>query len=231
MEKRELKKLIDTAAGRIPADLVVRNGKIADVFSGDFVEGDLAVSGGLVAGIGRYEGETVVDTGGQYVLPGFIDGHIHIESSYLCPEELGRLLVPHGTAAIIADPHEIVNVCGLEGLDYMRSAAAASALEVYFMVPSCVPATPFEHAGAELDAAVLSVPMDAEGVLGLGELMNYPGVVNGDGPVLDKILLAHRKGKLIDGHSPGLGGMPLNAYAAARIYTKNILRQSENSFR
>jgi adenine deaminase len=161
----------------------------------------------------------VVDAGGQYVLPGFIDGHIHIEFSYLCSEELGRLLAPHGTAAIIADPHEIVNVCGLAGLDYMRAAAAASVLGVYFMAPSCVPSTPFEHAGAELDAAALSVPMDAEGVLGLGEFMNYPGVVNGDDPALDKLLLAYRKGKLIDDHSPGLGGMSLNAYAAARIHT------------
>jgi adenine deaminase len=219
MEKRELKKLIDTAAGRVPADLVVRNGRIADVYSGTFIEGDLAVSGGLVAGTGRYEGETVVDAGGQYVLPGFIDGHIHIESSYLCPEELGRLLVPHGTAAIIADPHEMVNVRGLAGLDYMRAAAAASALRVYFMAPSCVPSNPFEHAGAELDAAALAAPLDAEGVLGLGEFMNYPGVVNGDGPVLDKLLLAYRKGRLVDGHSPGLGGTLLNAYAAARIHT------------
>jgi adenine deaminase len=127
--------------------------------------------------------------------------------------------VPHGTAAIVADPHEIVNVCGLAGLDYMRAAAAAAALDIYFMAPSCVPATPFEHAGAELDAAALAVPLDAEGVLGLGEFMNYPGVVNGDGPVLDKLLLAYRRGKLVDGHSPGLRGTPLNAYAAALIHT------------
>jgi adenine deaminase len=219
MNKKELKKLIDIAAGRIPADLLIRNGKIADVYAGGFIEADLAISGGLIAGLGTYEGRQVIDAGGQYILPGFIESHIHIESSFLCPEELSRLLVPHGTSTIIADPHEIVNVCGLRGLRYMMDAAKAAALDIKFMVPSCVPTASFEHAGAVLDAAALKEPLDEDGIFGLGEFMDYPAVIRGDEAALDKILLALERGKLIDGHSPGLGGNALNAYAAAYIHT------------
>ena len=222
MDKVTLKKLIDTAAGRTPADLVIRNGIIADVYSGRFFEGELAVSGGLIAalaGNGSYKGVEVIDAGGQYVLPGFIDSHIHIESSFLSPGELGRLLLPLGTCTIIADPHEIVNVCGIAGLNYMLTAAADTAMDIKFMIPSCVPATPFEHAGAVLDANALAGSIRNENILGLGELMDYPGVINNDNGVLDKILLAKSQGKLIDGHSPGLKGRQLNAYAAASVHT------------
>jgi adenine deaminase len=218
-EKAALKKLIDTAAGRVPADLVIRNGIIADVYTGRFIEGDLAVSGGLIAGVGGYEGRDLIDAAGQYLLPGFIDSHIHIESSYLSPEELGRLLVPHGGTTIIADPHEIVNVCGLAGLEYMMRAAEGTVLDIKFMLPSCVPATPFEHAGAALDAAAMGEPIRDERILGLGEFMNFPGVVAGDDGVLDKLLAARLRNKLIDGHSPRLRGNDLNAYAAALIKT------------
>jgi adenine deaminase len=219
MTKRDLKKLIDTAAGRVPADIVIRNGKIADVYSGRFIETGLAISGGLIAGLGNYQGLTVIDAGGQYILPGFIESHIHIESSFLCPEELGRLLVPHGTTTIIADPHEIVNVCGLPGLRYMMDAAGGTLLDIKFMAPSCVPAAVHEHAGAALDAEALEEPLGEPGILGLGEFMNYPAVIQGDDAALDKILLALNRGKLIDGHSPGLTGGDLNAYAAAYIHT------------
>jgi adenine deaminase len=219
MTQGDLKKLIDTAAGRVPADLVIRNGKIADVYAGRFIEADLAVRGGRIAGIGTYEGRETIDAGGRYVLPGFIESHIHIESSFLCPEELSRLLVPHGTATLIADPHEIVNVCGLRGLRYMMNAAKAAALDIKFMVPSCVPTASFEHAGAVLDAEALKEPLGEENILGLGEFMNYPAVIRGDEAALDKIFLAREQGKLIDGHSPGLIGGDLNAYAAAGIHT------------
>ncbi|MDR2259233.1 MAG: adenine deaminase [Treponema sp.] len=219
MTKGDLKNLIDTAAGRIPADLVIRNGKIADVYAGRFIEADLAVSGGLIAGLGSYEGRETINAGGRYVLPGFIESHIHIESSFLCPEELSRLLVPRGAATIIADPHEIVNVCGLRGLRYMMDAAEAAALDIKFMVPSCVPTAAFEHAGAVLDAEDLREPLGAPEILGLGEFMNYPAVIRGEEAALDKIFLALERGKLIDGHGPGLTGGALNAYAAAYIHT------------
>jgi adenine deaminase len=222
MTKNTLKKLIAVAAGRTPAELVLRGGKIADVYSGRFIEGDLAVTDGLVAaigGAGSYQGHETIDAAGQYVLPGFIDSHIHIESSFLSPPELGRLLVPRGTATIIADPHEVANVAGLTGLDYMLQTSEGIALDIKFMAPSCVPCTPFEHNGAALDAAALEAPLKHERILGLGEMMDYQGVINESDGALDKILLALGQGKLIDGHSPGLGGRELSAYMAGMIHT------------
>ena len=222
MDKVILKKLIDTAAGRIPADLVIINGIVADVFSGCFAEKDLAISGGLIAAVsepGTCKGIEIMDAGGQYVLPGFFDSHIHIESSFLSPGELGRLLLPLGTCTIIADPHEIVNVCGIAGLNYMLTAAGDTLMDIKFMAPSCVPASPFEHAGAVLDANALTGPLGNKNILGLGELMDYSGVINCDNGILDKILLAKSMGKIIDGHSLGLKGRQLNAYAAASIHS------------
>ncbi|MDR1863335.1 MAG: adenine deaminase [Treponema sp.] len=224
MDKKELKNLIDTAAGRVPADLVIRNGIIADVYSGGFIEGDLALSGGLIAALGEkgsYEGRETLDAGGLYVLPGYIDSHIHIESSFLSPSELARLLIPLGTAALIADPHEIVNVRGMAGFDYMLRAAEGLPLDIKFMAPSCVPATAFENAGAVLDAEDLRFPLENERVLGLGEMMDYEGLIRGDEKILAKILLALEKDKLIDGHSPGLSGKGLNAYMAGFIHTEH----------
>lgn len=217
MKKEELKKLIDTAAGRIPADVVIKNCKVVNVFSGKIVEGDIAISGDQIAGIGNYEGKEVVDAEGRYAAPGFIDSHIHIESSYVCPEEIGRLLVPHGGTTIIADPHEIVNVCGIRGLDYMMEAAEGTKLDIKYMLPSCVPATPFEHTGAVINAPEMEEPIKREGILGLGEFMNFPGVIGADDSVLDKLMTAKEEGKIIDGHGPAITGKALNAYASARI--------------
>jgi adenine deaminase len=222
MDKKTLKNLIDTAAGRRPADLVVRNGVIADVYSGSFIEADLAVCSGIIAalgGKGSYEGREVVDAGGLYVLPGYIDSHIHIESSFLSPPELVRLLIPLGTAALIADPHEIVNVRGMAGFEYMLKSAEGLPLEIKFMAPSCVPATAFENNGAVLEAEDLRPLLENRRVLGLGEMMDYEGLAKGDGKILDKILLALNRGKLIDGHSPGLKGRALKAYLAGFIHT------------
>ena len=215
--KAELKKLIDTAAGRIPADLVIKNCKVVNVFSGKIQEGDIAFSGDQIAGIGEYEGKEVIDAEGRYAAPGFIDSHIHIESSYVCPEEIGRLLVPHGGTTIMADPHEIVNVCGIAGLDYMMKAAENTVLDVKYELPSCVPATPWEHSGAVIDAEAMKEPITREGIAGLGEFMNFPGVINAADSDLDKIIVAKREGKFVDGHGPGIAGKDLNAYAAARI--------------
>jgi len=219
MEKRLLKKLIDIAAGRMPADLVIKNCKVVDVYSGTTTDGDIAICEDLIAGVGKYEGLRVIDGHGQYAAPGFIDSHIHVESSYVCPEELGRLIVPHGTTTIIADPHEITNVCGLDGLNYMIEASENTALDIKWMLPSCVPATPFEHAGAVIDAEAMKEPIQNENILGLGEFMNFPGVINASDDSLDKLLVAKNQGKPIDGHSPGTSGNALNAYAAARIRT------------
>lgn len=217
MKKENLKKLIDTAAGRIPADVVIKNCKVVNVFSGKIVEGDIALCGGQIAGVGSYEGITEVDAHGKYAAPGFIDGHIHIESSYVSPEEIGRLLVPHGGTTIIADPHEIVNVCGIRGLDYMMEAAKGTALDIKYVLPSCVPATPFENAGAVINAPEMEEPITRKEILGLGEFMNFPGVIGADESVLEKILVAKNEGKLIDGHGPGITGKELNAYCSAGI--------------
>jgi adenine deaminase len=218
-KNEDLKKLIDTAAGRIPADLVIRNGRVADVYQGRCIEGDVAVSGGFIAGVGRYEGAVEVDVRGGFVLPGFIDSHIHIESSFVSPGELGRLLAPHGTSTIIADPHEIVNVCGLAGLEYMLRASEETILDIKMMLPSCVPSTAFEHAGAVLDAGAMETPLADSRIWGMGEFMDYPAVINGTGAALDKLMLAKKTGKIIDGHSPHVRGKELNAYSSARIHT------------
>ena len=168
MTKDALKKLIQTAAGTIPAETVIKNCRVLNVFTGEWIDGDIALCGGEIAGVGSYAGEEEIDAGGRYAVPGFIDSHIHIESSYLSPEELGRLLVPHGGTTIIADPHEIVNVCGIKGLDYMMAAAENTALDIRFMLPSCVPATPFEHAGAVIGAAEMAEPIRRERILEIG---------------------------------------------------------------
>lgn len=219
MERNELKKLIDIASGRSLADLVIKNCKIVDVYNGIIIEGDIALSDNLIAGIGNYEGKKVIDAKGKYAAPGFIDSHIHIESSYVSPEELGRLVVPHGTTTIIADPHEIANVCGFKGINYMLNAAEGTALDIKMMLPSCVPATPFEHSGAKIDAKDMEEIMSSDKIHGLGEFMNFPGVTLGHDDVLDKLLVAENLGKVIDGHSPGLKGKDLNAYAATKIKT------------
>lgn len=219
MQKENLKKLLDVAAGRILADTVIKNCKVIDVYNGSIIAGDIALCDGIIAGVGNYEGRITIDAEGRYASPGFIDGHIHIESSYVSPEEIGRLLVPHGATTIIADPHEIVNVCGIPGLNYMLNASEKTALDIKFMLPSCVPATPFEHAGAIVDAKAMDTPIKDDRILGLGEYMNFPGIINAFDSELDKLCVAKKSGKLIDGHSPGIMGKDLNAYAAASVHT------------
>lgn len=219
LDKKGLKELIDVAAGRKKADLLIKNCKVVDVYNSEIYDGDIAIVNGKIAGVGEYEAKEVIDARGLYAAPGFIDAHIHIESSYVSPEELGRLVVPFGTTTIIADPHEIVNVCGIDGLDYMLAASEAVALDVKMMLPSCVPATPFENAGAIIDAAAMEEPIKNEKIPGLGEFMNFVGVSNASDDVLDKLLVAYKNNKIIDGHSPGLSGNLLNAYASAKIMT------------
>ena len=215
--KERLARVIDAAMGRIPADVVIKNCKVVNVFSGVIQEGNIAISGGQIVGIGDYEGEEVIDAEGRYATPGFIDSHIHIESSYVSPEELGRLVVPHGGTTIMADPHEIANVCGVEGLTYMVEAGKRTALDIKYELPSCVPATPFENAGAVLDAKEIEKLIVNEDFIGLGEFMNFPGVINNDEDVLGKLVAAKKAGKWIDGHGSGLAGNTLDAYVSAGI--------------
>ncbi|MBB4824796.1 adenine deaminase [Sporosarcina luteola] len=218
MQKKELTQLIDVAAGRTSADLVLKNGKIVDVYQGSILVGDVAIVNGKIAGIGEtYEGKKVVDVKGKYIAPSFIDPHIHVESSYVTPEEFGRLLVPHGTTTVMADPHEIVNVAGLKGLDYMIEAAEHTALDIQYMLPSCVPATNMENAGAVLTASDMVAPLETGKVKGLAEFMDFPSVIEAKDDVLDKILVAKKLNKRIDGHSPMVNGKELNAYIAAGV--------------
>ena len=211
----ELKDRVDVAAGRQPADLVLRNGHIVNVLSGEIHDGDVAIAGEDIVGIGAYEGREVVDLGGQFICPGFIDGHIHIESTMLNVPEFARVVAPRGTTAVVADPHEIANVMGTDGVRFMLSSSKYCPIHVYVMISSCVPASPFESAGAELTALDLEPLLSDPWVLGLAEMMNYPGVVNGDPGCLAKLSMTN--GRPIDGHAPGLTGRALCAYAACGI--------------
>ena len=216
MEKQKLIKLIDVAAGRKKADLVLKNAKIVDVFQAKILIGDIAISDGYIAGIGgSYQGVEERNYTGKYVAPGFIEAHIHIESSYVSPEEFSRVFIPRGTTTILADPHEIVNVAGLKGLDYMVNAAKNAKMDIRYMMPPCVPATDFETSGANLYADDMEDALKTGEVDGLAELMNFPGVINADDKMIDEILMAKKYGARIDGHAPQVVGKDLNAYIAA----------------
>lgn len=215
MNKKKYTRLIDCAAGRIPADTVFTNCHIIHVFTGDISQQDVAVIDGHIAGIGSYHGKQNVDLEGKYLCPGFIDGHIHIESSMLTPVQFGAAVLPHGTTTVICDPHEIANVCGIKGVEYMLSQKTP--LSIYAMAPSCVPATHMETSGAIFQAEDIGKLLDHSRVIGLAEMMNFPGTVAALDNVSDIILQARDRGVLIDGHAPGLTGQALQAYLAAGI--------------
>lgn len=215
-----LRRRIAVARGLEAGDTVITNCQILNVYTQSITTGDIVIADGYIAGIGGpYKAAKTIDGTGLYAAPGLIESHIHIESSYCSPEELGRLIVPLGTTTIVADPHEIVNVCGRDGLAYMERAAKRTALDIQFMVPSCVPATPFDHSGATITAADIADILKDDAILGVGEFMNAPGVIHGDADVLDKIIAAWQVNKPIDGHSPGLTGAALQAYIGANIRT------------
>jgi len=204
---------IALARGDEPADLVLRNGRLVDVLSGEIYAADIAISGGIIVGIGEgYQGLTEVDCTGKWIAPGFIDGHMHVESTMVTVSEFARVVLPRGTVATVFDPHEIGNVHGIEGIRYILESGRRVPLRTWVMVSSCVPATHMETAGASLDAEALAPLFDEEGVLGLAEMMNFPGVVFGDPGVVKKLEASKERGVVIDGHSPGLRGMQLNAY-------------------
>lgn len=218
--KETLKKNIAVATGFEKADLVFKNARIVNVFSEEICLADLAITNGTIVGIGSYEGLEEVDLKGKYIVPGFIDAHMHIESTMVTPFELARAIVPAGTTTIIADPHEIVNVAGKIGLDYLLNATEAIPLNVFVMLPSSVPATPFETNGVgSFGAADMRTYLDHPRILGLGEVMCFPDVLAGNPEILDKLTLCRHK--LADGHAPGLAGKPLQAYACAGINSEH----------
>lgn len=222
-------RIIAVAAGREKADLVLKNAKYLNVFSNEFLCGDIAVANGLIAGVGKYDGKTEIDVSGKLVLPGFIDAHIHLESSMVTPAEFAKAVVAHGTTTVITDPHEITNVMGIDGVEYMIQASQNLPIDVHFMMPSCVPATEIDESGAELDCKDIDLYLDNKKVLGLAEMMNYIGVINGDKNVLSKIVTSQAHHKKIDGHAPELSGNDLNAYIAAGVYSDHECSTFENA--
>lgn len=211
--------VIDVAAGRAPADLVLKNATYVNVFSNELCRGDIAVAEGLIVGMGQYRGKVEADVGGKIVLPGFIDAHIHLESSLVSPKEFAKAVLPHGTTTVITDPHEIANVMGTDGIEYMLQATEDLPVDVRFMLPSCVPATPLDESGANLDYRAIDSFYDHPRVQGLAEMMNFVGIINGDSQVVEKIVASQAHHKKIDGHAPGLTGNDLNAYIAAGVYS------------
>ncbi len=215
MEK--LQRRLAVARGDESADLVVHGGRVFSVFTREWLDADIAIADGVVAGVGSYEGRESLDASGQYVVPGFIDAHMHLESVKLMVDEFARLVLPLGTTAVVADPHEIANVLGVDGVHWLLDATAGLQLDVYFMAPSCVPASPFESPRSALTAGDLESLMRRRRVLGLAEMMNFPGVIEGAPSELEKLALDGARH--VDGHAPGLLGAQLQAYAAAGIYS------------
>ena len=221
INRKLLKKqrIIAAAAGREPADLVLKNATFVNVFSNELSTMDIAVAEGLIVGMGSYQGRSEVDCTGKIVLPGFLDAHIHLESSLVSPTEFVKAVLPHGTTTVVTDPHEIANVMGTDGIEYMLQATENLPVDVRFMLPSCVPATPLDESGAILDYRAIDSFYDHPRVQGLAEMMNFVGAINGDEQTVEKIVAAQAHHKKIDGHAPDLQGNDLNAYIAAGVYS------------
>ncbi len=227
------KRFISVARGEFPADLLLTNARIINTFNGEIETGSVAVCGGRVAGIGDYKkAKEIVDLKGKYLAPGLINGHTHLESSMLDVGQYARAVVPRGTSAIVTDLHEIANVCGLAGIRYVLDCARRLPLDLFLMAPSCVPATHLETSGAALGPEDIRKILRYRSCIGLGEVMNYPGVLSGDAAMLEKI--ASARGKIVDGHAPGLSGKDLNAYIGAGIGSDHesvTLKEAEEKLR
>ena len=213
------RRIINAAAGREKADLVLKNATYVNVFSNELCTADIAVAEGLIVGMGQYSGEVEQDCTGKIVLPGFLDAHIHLESSLVSPKEFVKAVLPHGTTTVVTDPHEIANVMGTDGIEYMLQATEDLPVDVRFMLPSCVPATPLDESGAVLDYRAIDSFYDHPRVQGLAEMMNFVGIIAGDDQPVEKIVAAQAHHKKIDGHAPDLLGNDLNAYIAAGVYS------------
>ena len=230
LKVRRKQRLVRVALGEEKADVVLKNADYVNVFSGTVEHGDIAVANGLVVGMAdHYDGLMEVDVSGKIVAPGFIDAHIHLESSLVSPTSFARAVLPHGTTTVITDPHEIANVCGMGGIDYMMAATENLPLDVHFMLPSCVPAMAFEENGATLTWRDINAYFDHPRVLGLAEMMNYPGVMMGDRATMEKIVVSQAHHKKIDGHAPGLSGKALNAYMSAGVYSDHECDTIDNA--
>lgn len=221
--------LVDVAAGRAKAQTVFKNINLVNVFTGEIYMTDVAVHDGYIAGIGKYEGAVELDMEGKYLAPGFMDGHVHIESSMVTPGEFARAVAARGTTTLIADPHEIANVKGIAGIKYMLEGTENLPIDVYIMLPSCVPATPFENSGSVLKAEDLMEIINHPRVLGLGELMDFNNVINNEKSIMNKIVLAKNANKFIDGHGPLLSGEELNAYISAGVRTEHECTSAEEA--
>ena len=225
----QIKEMILAARGDLAPDLVLKNARIVNVFTKEIESGDVAIKDGYIVGIGEFDGEDEIDIGGRIICPGLIDGHIHIESSMISPSEFAGAVAPHGTTVVIADPHEIANVAGEEGIRYMLEASAGLPVDIFFMLPSCVPATPLDESGAELSADELEPFYKEERVAGLAELMNSFGTVRADEEIIRKIQGANSYGKRIDGHAPFLTGKDLNAYITAGVRSDHECSSAEEA--
>ncbi len=225
----QIKEMILAARGDLAPDLVLKNARIVNVFTKEIESGDVAIKDGYIVGIGEFDGEEEIDIGGRIICPGLIDGHIHIESSMISPSEFAGAVASHGTTAVIADPHEIANVAGEEGIRYMLEASAGLPVDIFFMLPSCVPATPLDESGAGLSADELEPFYKEERVAGLAELMNSFGTVRADEEIIRKIQGANSYGKRIDGHAPFLTGKDLNAYITAGVRSDHECSSAEEA--
>lgn len=225
----DFEKMITAARGDTPVDLLIANAGIVNVFSGRIIQGNIAVKDGYIVGFGDYDAAATMDVKGRYVAPGFIDAHVHIESSMTGVTEFARAVVPCGTTTVVADPHEIANVLGTVGIDYMLRSAEDQPMDCLFTLPSCVPATDMETAGARLTAGDLESFMDHPRIVGLAEMMNYPGVIFTDAGVMAKLAMARRHHRTMDGHAPGLSGRRLLAYAAAGIASDHECTRAEEA--
>ena len=223
------RRIIEAAAGREPADLVLKNAVYVNVFANRLCTADIAVAEGLIVGMGEYSGAAEYDMTGKIVLPGFLDAHIHLESSLVSPREFVKAVLPHGTTTVVADPHEIANVMGTDGIEYMLQATEDLPVDVRFMLPSCVPATPLDESGAVLDYRAIDSFYDHPRVQGLAEMMNFVGIISGDSQPVEKIVAAQAHHKKIDGHAPDLRGSDLNAYIAAGVYSDHECHDLEDA--
>ena len=231
IQRKLLKKqrVIEAASGREKADLVLKNATYVNVFSNELRTCDIAVANGLIVGMGDYAGEQEIDMTGKIVCPGFVDAHIHLESSLVSPREFAKAVLPHGTTTVITDPHEITNVMGTDGIDYMFQATEGLPIDVRFMLPSCVPATPMDESGANLDYRAIDSFYDYPRVQGLAEMMNAYGVIHNDAEVVSKIIASQAHHKKIDGHAPGLTGKDLDTYIAAGVYSDHECSDIEDA--
>lgn len=229
LDKELFRHQIEVAAKRKKAALVIKHAKVMDVFNQEWIDADVAVENGKIVGIGEYEGERELDAAGQMLVPGFIDGHVHIESSMVTPAEFSKAVVPHGVTTVVTDPHEIANVSGVAGIRFMLKEARKAALNIYFMLPSCVPAVSFERSGATLKAKDLKPLYEEKEVLGLAEVMDYVGVEQAEEDMLQKLLDAQHEDKLIDGHLAGLTDRLINVYRTANVQTDHEVTTAQEA--